>query len=619
MCGGMEYLVSHGPLDELDGLNPSRALILQAYYALRRTYPPTQIGTPQISAWIKLQEPDEPVPSDSLILLTFRHTKLVHRPPWATARRPPYARAGAPLFSPASPSAPRQGAAVGTLLWPALLAEPLAQITTEIAALPDAPRDASLCEMHLGALAGRLMHPGGWVAGARHTGAEPIWTGRSRPYDESTLRKGARELAQRGGTELLANAVEATVVAAVAESTAKAVAFTDMYDQVYWTKKPSHAAPIGNRGNRLLAATYFGLTIVRPKNGPALAYHVSWHKPASPLQDGLEALHAVPGRAVWLSARIRRHIWDRGGSGAPTLRWALRRRIPYLTVSRKSAHWTRFRRNPRVFARSRIPVFVRRDVDVAKDSPNGSQPEVVIFPAHPRKGRVSTRALRYRTGTPLPKAELRELDRVYKSRWPSNENVIKALVAVGFDRNLDRGLTPITSRGTDGRLARLEAKEHVLHDKIEAFKPTTVAQAIRGARPLLRQKQACSKERTEIAAIPTDKGARMSTGAELLCKNLMLLMYNVLALLLMRSPLAEVRAMTPWRVQELLFARSFLGYQTNQNTTLWIDPVPAASERVLQVELVRLLNERSLSVGGQYLRLRISDTLAKTSPLRLSG
>src|SRR5262249_55428726 len=160
-----------------------------------------------------------------------------------------------------------------------------------------------------------------WVAGARHAGAEPIWTGRDRPYDESTLRKGARQLAQHGGTECLARVVEETVERAVAESGAKAVAYTDMFDQVYWTKEPSHAAPIASRGNRLLAATYFGMSFVRPENGPALAYHVSWHKPASPLQDGLEALCAAPRRAEWLTENVRLHIWDRGGSGRPTLRW----------------------------------------------------------------------------------------------------------------------------------------------------------------------------------------------------------------------------------------------------------------------------------------------------------
>jgi hypothetical protein len=493
-----------------------------------------------------------------------------------------------------------------------------AETAAEVAVQTDTSRDAGLIETHLGALAGRLMQPGGWMGGARHAGAEPLWTGRSRPYDESTLRKAARELAQQGGNELLARTVEASAEQAVEESGAKAVAYTDMFDQVYWTKEPAHAAPIGNRGNRLLAATYFGMTFVRPKNGPALAYHVSWHKPASPLQDGLEALYAAPRRSAWLSEKLRLHIWDRGGSGRPTLRWALRRRIRYLTVSNKSALWTRFRRSPRLYTQSRIPVFARRDVAVAKGSPKGSSPEEVIFPAHPRKGRRSKKALRYRTGAPLTKAELRRLDRVYKTRWPSNENPIKALVAVGFDRNLDRGLTSTTSRGTDGRLARLQAREQVLHAKIEAFNPTTVPQAIREARPLVRQKKACAKERAAIDALPKNKGARMPTGAELFCKNLMLLMYNVLALLLMRSPLEEVRTMTPWRVNELLLTRSFLACLDKQGTTLWIDPVPSPSERVLQEELVRLLNEPHLSLRGRELRLRIRDPTAQARPLRFS-
>lgn len=493
------------------------------------------------------------------------------------------------------------------MLWPALLAEPLAEVASETAAESDSPSDPALIETHLEALAGRVMAPGGWVTGARHADAETLWTGRSRPYDESTLRKETRALAQQGVTERLARAVETTVEQAVAESGAKAVAYTDMYDQVYWTKKPAYAAPIGNLGNRLLGATYFGMTFVRPDNGPALAYHVSWHKPASPLQDGLEALHAAPRRAAWLTATLRLHIWDRGGSGRPTLRWALRRRIPYLTVSKKSTYWTRFRRPPRLRTRFGIPVFARRDRAVTKGSPKGSTPEEVIFPAHFRKGRASTRALRYRTGARLAKAPMRRLDRLYKTRWPSNENPIKALIAVGFGRNLDRGLTPTTSRGTDGRQARLEARQHVLHDQIEQLQPTALPQLIRQARPLFRQQRALAKERAKIAALPNDKGTRMPTGAELLCKNLMLLMYNVLALLLMRSPLAEVRSMTPWRVYELLLGRPFLACLGKHTTTLWIDFVPTPSERVLQEELVKLLNQRSLSLRGRDLHLRVRD------------
>jgi hypothetical protein len=141
-----------------------------------------------------------------------------------------------------------------------------------MAAQPDPPAgDAASIALHLESLVGRLMPSDGWAAGERHAGAEPILTGRRRPYDESTLRKRARAMAQHGGTDLVARAVEASVEQAVAESGTRAVAYTDMFDQVYWTKKPAYAAPIGNRGNRLLGATYFGMTFVQPSHGVALA------------------------------------------------------------------------------------------------------------------------------------------------------------------------------------------------------------------------------------------------------------------------------------------------------------------------------------------------------------
>jgi hypothetical protein len=499
---------------------------------------------------------------------------------------------------------------------------------------PARARDAALIETHLGALVGRLMCPSGWVAGERRAGAEPLWTGRARPYNESTLRKEARQLAQCGGVDVVAGAIEAQVHEAVAISGRKAIAYTDMYDQVFWTKAPAHAAPIGNRGNRLLAATYHGMTFVRLHQGTVLAYHTSWHKPASPLQDALEALYSKQRRARWLSAKIRRHIWDRGGSGIPTLRWAAARRIPYLTVSKGSTRWTRYRRTPRLYTRSNVPVFVRRDRDVArgnlvrrkvaarrsKDStPKDSTPEEVIFPAHPHKGRTSTKALRYRTGGPLNKTTLRTLDRVYKSRWPSNENSIKALVAVGFDRNLDRGLTKTTSRGIDGKLVRLEAREQALVADVAAFEPTTLRQTMQGLRRFYRKQSSYGEKRAQIAELPQNKGARMPTGAEWLCKNLMLLMYNALAVLLMQSPLKEVQAMTLPRVYELLLGRSMLVCLDDQGMTLWIDPVPSTSERLLQQELVRLFNEQSLTIRGQRLVLRLREPPSKTLQLRVSG
>jgi hypothetical protein len=523
------------------------------------------------------------------------------------------------------------------VLWPALLAEPLESIAAQLAATvepatetngsePVVPLASSTQQVRiatqLGALVGRLMPTGGWVAGARHAGAEPLWTGRSRSYDESTLRKQARRLAQRGGSDVVARAVEAQVHKAVGEGNAKTFAYTDMFDQVYWTKKPAYAAPIGNRGNRLLAATYFGLTFIRPEQGPVLAYHVSWHKPASPLPDALEALHRPERRALWLTAHIALHLWDRGASGVPALRWAAARGIPYLTVTRGSTRWTRYRGAPRVHTRTNLPVFVRHDRQVGRvlgtwrkgargeaaqaKSPN-PMPEQVIFPAHPDKGRASTKALRYRTGRPLTKGTLRKLDRVYKTRWPSNENPIKALVAVGFDRNLDRGLATTTSRGTDGALSRLETREQGLIAEVQAFTPTSLPQTMKAIRRFDREKSRYDEQRARIEATPQDKGARMPTGAEGLCKNLMLLMYNALVLLLIQSPLKQVQTMSLPLVHALLLSRSMLACLDQHGTTLWIDPVPSPSERLLQQELVRIFNEQSLSLRGRRLFLRLRD------------
>ena len=94
----MECVISSGLLDEVDGLNSSRALILQAYYAVRRTSAPSQIGTREIETWIKHHEPEESFPSDSLILLTLRHAKLVHRPPGRPRNRPPGAGSSPPFL-----------------------------------------------------------------------------------------------------------------------------------------------------------------------------------------------------------------------------------------------------------------------------------------------------------------------------------------------------------------------------------------------------------------------------------------------------------------------------------------------------------------------------------------
>ena len=85
-----------GLLDEVDGLNATRALILQAYYALRRLYTPSRIGAQEIAACIKHHEPNESQPSIALIQLTLAHAKVPHRVPG----RP---RGDSRLPAPASP------------------------------------------------------------------------------------------------------------------------------------------------------------------------------------------------------------------------------------------------------------------------------------------------------------------------------------------------------------------------------------------------------------------------------------------------------------------------------------------------------------------------------------
>jgi len=70
-----------GQLDELDGLNATRSMILQAYYALRRRVPARHIGTREIMEWIERHEPEETMPSQPLIQLTLTRAEVPHRVP----------------------------------------------------------------------------------------------------------------------------------------------------------------------------------------------------------------------------------------------------------------------------------------------------------------------------------------------------------------------------------------------------------------------------------------------------------------------------------------------------------------------------------------------------------
>jgi hypothetical protein len=275
-------------------------------------------------------------------------------------------------------------------------------------------------------------------------------------------------MARGGAVEVVEHVLEEQVERVVATSAPddRTLVYTDMFDQVFWSKRPTHAGPIGNRGNRILGATYFGLTFVRTGEGPLLAYHASWHKPAAPLLDALQRLYASDSRKSWLRANADIHIWDRGGAGTPVLEWAMSARIPFFTVMRGSVRWTDYV-HPTTHTPLGVPVFVRPDATLFDWGCFAGEPvpREIIFPAHPEKADACTKALRYKTTANLNPHDLRSVDQLYKTRWPNNENAIKDLLSAGFDRNLDRTLVTCTSRGADGRLQRLAARRgHVLNE-----------------------------------------------------------------------------------------------------------------------------------------------------------
>lgn len=464
-------------------------------------------------------------------------------------------------------------------------------------------------------MSGRLLRVGGWVAGARHASAEPLCTGRSRPYDESTLRKAARALSRRGAVPVAERLLQKHCHDAIGAR--QVTAFTDMYDQVYWTKKPAYAAPIGALGNRRLACTYFGMTFVRPEDGPCLAYHLSWHKPASPLLDGLQALHSAEPRHNWLTTHVAVHVLDRGTQGNPALKWCLMQAIPYLTLISGKTTWRRYR-HPDLHTDTEIPIFVRPDTILREaprlDSSQMHAPMKIVYPAQPAKGLESGRAITYRTAAHLSDAQVTTLDKVYKQRWPSNENPIKALVAVGFGANLDRNVTPTTSRGQDGdrqrleeALAEIETKQAPIRQK-DVWTPGEA----KTYRKLVDKKRQKTQTLARMKGKPTTtKGTRLDNGAEHLCKLLTLILYNVLALWLWRSPIPSVRAMTPAMVGQLLLFQQMTVCIEATTTTLWVEPLPSPHDRFRQQELVRLLNAANLQLRGTRLKLKLREKSAE--------
>ena len=456
-----------------------------------------------------------------------------------------------------------------------------------------------------------MVYPGGLTASTRQAGAEPLVTGRSRPFDESTLRRSLKAMVTLGATAVVERAVEQQIERAVGTPSERTVlAHTDMVDQPYFTKEPALAGPIGALNQKILACVYFGVTTIRACGGPVLVYHLSWHKPASPLVDAIEDLHASPSRHAWLTAHVRRHTWDRGGNGRRVLRWAYGQQIPYLTVSNGWVYLSS-QQAPLAQLVTHQPVFVRRDVRVepATSTPIEQSPRVVVFPARPAQGTFGARGLRYRTNGALEGDEVLRMDEVYKARWPEAENQFKALKAIGFEVNRDRVLVLATSRGTDGAIQRLEARDDAKQDEIDALcQEPPSARVFAKIETRLKKQENLRDAADALRAQPLTKKVRPPSGLEMLCKYLQVLLCNALALVLALSPIKAVRALTPGLVRELLWGRSATADVTPRGVTLWIDPVTEARQRLQQFELLRLFNDAApLRLHGVRIRLRLAE------------
>ena len=446
------------------------------------------------------------------------------------------------------------------------------------------------------------MHPGGWTSAARAAGAEPLLTGRGRPYDESALRRAADQLDAEGCSARIAQAMWDQVDEAVCAMGEPVVAHTDLTDQPYYTKKYAHAAPIGRLGNRLLAAAYFGLTTVAIPSGPTLFLHLSWHKPAAPLHDGLVDLYAEPERLAWCLEHISVHIWDRGANGDRTLTMAWDWEVPYLTIGRESAELWRFHAAT-MRSEHGSPLVFRPDLRLGGTMADG--PWVAIVSARPDDP-TCERGICFRTAVPLTESDLRTLTVDYKSRWPSMENLIKALLSRGFGRNRTRALEMTTSRGVDGAVERLKGREREQRAKVAqlATEPAG-AKNLAAVVKAFGQVQAAQAAQVAVVENATLKNARIVGGSERLAKQLHLLTQNALSLALYGSDDEAVRVMEPNTVFALLLDRPAITRIEDGKLTLWVEALDAAVDRRRQGALVAVFNKLALRCRGCAVTIRL--------------
>ncbi len=221
------------------------------------------------------------------------------------------------------------------------------------------------------------------------------------------------------------------------------------------------------------APYHFGLTTVRLPAGPTLFVHLSWHKPASPLRDALEDLLDDEQRLRWWQRHVRLHVWDRDANGAAVLAWALGDGAS-VPDDRSDARRPLALPLAHEAQRAGFPIVVRTDRRLDSDADNG--PWEVVVPAD-AKVPDERRGIRFRAGVAPAETDLSALNALYKSRWPSMENEIKALQSRGFGRNRTRRLERTTRRGADGQLERLRECEQSLRSTLREVSERPVSGA----------------------------------------------------------------------------------------------------------------------------------------------
>jgi hypothetical protein len=300
--------------------------------------------------------------------------------------------------------------------------------------------------------------------------------------------------------------------------------------------------------------------------------------------------------------------------------------VPYLTPERCSTSWARFRSPSTLRTQQGVAIHVRRDDRVRstaarrRQSPLGTARRIV-FPARPERGEHDRRAIAYRTSARLSDTQIQHLDRVYKARWPNNENAIKALLAVGFGRNLERSKRASPSRGQDTKAQRWRERVARSDQAIGSLMDQRACDVGRAYLKLerVRERRVRSLRRQERTNAAEQRQVRVAEKGELLCKHLMLLLHNQVQLVLVKSERRSVRAMTLARVRDLMLMRPATASRLGDTLTLTFDPCSSGADRIDQAELVRLFAAEQLTVAGARISMRIRDLSADLQPMRIAA